>query len=168
MPFNAQRHTNVPLTPAWALECWLWEDDENTSARVNELLEGYAKHDIPVRTIIIDSPWSTRYNDFIIDTTRYPQPAEWFKKLEQEGYRVILWMTCMVNSENDDTELKDTKDWFIAAQKSGFLAGNGSQVKWWKGRGGFIDYTNTEEITWRQNTQEKESEYRWRSHILLE
>lgn len=54
MPFNAQRHGNPPLTPAWALECWLWEDDVNTAAYVDELLEGYAEHDIPVRTILID------------------------------------------------------------------------------------------------------------------
>ena len=30
-PFNAGRHGNPPLTPAWALECWLWEDDVNTA-----------------------------------------------------------------------------------------------------------------------------------------
>jgi len=30
-PFNEQRHGNPPLTPAWALECWLWEDDVNTA-----------------------------------------------------------------------------------------------------------------------------------------
>jgi len=78
MPFNAQRHTGVPITPAWALECWLWEDDYNTAARVDELLNGYAQYNIQVRTIIIDSPWSTRYNDFIVDTTRYPKPAKWF------------------------------------------------------------------------------------------
>ena len=36
-PFNAQRHGNPPLTPAWALECWLWEDDVNTSDYVDEL-----------------------------------------------------------------------------------------------------------------------------------
>jgi len=52
------------LTPAWALECWLWEDDQNTAGYVDTLLAGYQKHDIPVRTILIDSPWSLRYNDF--------------------------------------------------------------------------------------------------------
>ena len=57
-PFNKQRHGNPPLTPAWALECWLWEDDSNTSERVDTLLAGYAKYDIPVRTILLDSPWS--------------------------------------------------------------------------------------------------------------
>ena len=76
IPFNGQRHGRVPLTPAWALECWLWEDDINTAERVDELLAGYAEHDIPVRTIIIDSPWSTRLNDFEVDTMRYPQPRQ--------------------------------------------------------------------------------------------
>ena len=75
IPFNQSRHGRVPLTPPWALECWLWEDDSNTAAAVTELLEGYARHDVPVRTIMIDSPWSERYNDFKVDERRYPDPA---------------------------------------------------------------------------------------------
>ena len=93
VPFNAQRHGNPPLTPVWALECWLWEDDSNTAWYVDTLLEGYSRFDIPVRTILLDSPWSTRYNDFEIDTILYPDPEEWFGKLEEKGYRVVLWMT---------------------------------------------------------------------------
>ena len=38
-PFNGKRHGTPPLTPEWALECWLWEDDDNTALRVDELLE---------------------------------------------------------------------------------------------------------------------------------
>ena len=40
VPFNQSRHGRVPLTPPWALECWLWEDDVNNAAFVKELLEG--------------------------------------------------------------------------------------------------------------------------------
>ena len=98
MFFNQQRHGNPPITPAWALECWLWEDDVNTADRVDTLLAGYAKYDIPVRTILIDSPWSLRYNDYEIDTLRYPHPRQWFGKLQDTGYRVVLWTTNMVNS----------------------------------------------------------------------
>lgn len=87
IPFNQQRHGNPPLTPAWALECWLWEDDVNTSEYVDELLAGYKAHDIPVRTVLLDSPWSLRYNDFIIDTTRYPNPKVWFGNLQKESIR---------------------------------------------------------------------------------
>lgn len=154
-PFNAQRHGNPPLTPAWALECWLWEDDVNTAEYVDELLDGYAKHDIPVRTIIIDSPWSYRYNDFDIDTVLYPDPDQWFEKLQNNGYRVVLWMTTMVNSYNKDLDLKDSQPWYEEAKNNGYLVANGDQNRWWKGKGGFIDYSNPEAMTWWRGLQQR-------------
>ncbi|MCK5210499.1 MAG: glycoside hydrolase family 31 protein, partial [Cyclobacteriaceae bacterium] len=154
-PFNSQRHGNPPLTPAWALECWLWEDDVNTAEYVDELLEGYAEHDIPVRTILIDSPWSYRYNDFDIDTALYPNPDQWFSKLQDDGYRVVLWMTTMVNSFNKDLELKDSQTWFEKAKNNGYIVANGAQNSWWKGKGGFIDYTNPAAMTWWRGMQQR-------------
>jgi len=158
-PFNKQRRGNPPLTPGWALECWLWEDDLNTSDRVDTLLTGYAKYDIPVRTILLDSPWSLRYNDFIIDTARYPDPESWFARLQNNGYRVVLWMTSMINSKSDDTSIRDSESWFDEARKKGFISGNGAQIKWWKGEGGFIDYTNPEAVRWWQGLQQKVFDY---------
>ncbi len=155
MPFNGQRHGNPPLTPPWALECWLWEDDVNTAARVDELLAGYKKYDIPVRTIVIDSPWSTRYNDFQVDTTRYPNPQKWFADLQNRGYRVVLWMTCMVNSYNKDTAIKNSQNWYNLARQRGYLAGDGFQINWWKGKGGFVDYTNPIARKWWHGLQQQ-------------
>lgn len=154
-PFNAQRHGNPPLTPPWALECWLWEDDVNTAERADTLLEGYAKYDVPVRTVILDSPWSLRYNDFIIDRIRYPKPKEWFAKLQDKGYRVILWMTTMVNSKSNDTRISESDDWFKMAKEKGYLVGKGDQINWWKGKGGFIDYTNPEAMKWWHGLQQE-------------
>ena len=153
MPFNAQRHTQIPLTPAWALECWLWEDDVNTAEYVDELLEGYHKYDIPVRTILIDSPWSTRYNDFIVDTTRYPNPEKWFKKLQEKGYRVVLWMTPNVNSFSKDTKIKNSEEWSNEIINQGYIVADDDKIDWWKGVGGFIDYTNPKAVKWWQKQQ---------------
>lgn len=154
MPFNGQRHGNPPLTPAWALECWLWEDDVNTANRVDELLEGYAEHDIPVRTIILDSPWTLRYNDFEVDEDLYPDPKKWFGKLQDQGYRVVLWMTTMVDSYSKDTKIKESDDWFNNAKENGYLINDGKQISWWKGKGGFIDYTNPEAMKWWRGLQQ--------------
>jgi alpha-glucosidase (family GH31 glycosyl hydrolase) len=158
-PFNGQRHGNPPLTPAWALECWLWEDDDNTAIRVDELLSGYAEHDIPVRTILLDSPWSLRYNDFQVDEALYPEPEAWFRQLQDKGYRVVLWMTPMVNSFSKGTGIEASEPWYNLARDQNFLTGNGHQINWWKGTGGFIDYTHPEALLWWRGLQQKVFDY---------
>lgn len=157
--FNKQRHGNPPLTPAWALECWLWEDDYNTAAYVDTLLAGYAAYDIPVRTVILDSPWSTAYNNFKVDTLLYPNPEKWFNKLQNDGYRVVLWMTCMVNTFDKDIQSKHNKEWFDKAVNDGYLAANGRQIEWWKGKGGFLDYTNPDAERWWHAMQQRVFDY---------
>ena len=158
-PYDTEQRLNPPLTPAWALECWLWEDDANTAQRVDTLLMGYAANDIPVRTILLDSPWSTIYNDFQVDTVLYPNPDQWFRTLQNNGYRVVLWMTSMVNSKSKDTRIKDSENWYNDARLKGYLAGKGDQIKWWKGKGGFIDYTNPDALKWWRGMQQKVFNY---------
>ncbi|MHC4062711.1 MAG: TIM-barrel domain-containing protein [Planctomycetota bacterium] len=63
-----------PICPRWAFEPWVWEDNKNTQEAALNLVKGYRDRDIPVGTIIIDSPWETAYNSFDWDKQRYPEP----------------------------------------------------------------------------------------------
>ena len=155
MPFNAQRHGNPPLVPAWALECWLWDGDKLNEEFALELLNGYRDHDLPVRTYLIDFPWATRLNDFTVDEKRYPNPRQFFADLKQRDIRTVLWMTTMVNSKSHDCAIRDSADWFNEAAKKGYLCGGNYQWNWWLGRGGFIDYTNPDAMKWWRGMQDQ-------------
>jgi alpha-glucosidase (family GH31 glycosyl hydrolase) len=103
---------------------------------------------------MIDSPWSYRYNDFEIDTALYPDHDRWFLDLQDNGYRVVLWMTTMVNSYNKGLKLEEDKTFVQRARDKGYLVSDGEENKWWKGRGAFIDYSNAEAMKWWRGMQQ--------------
>lgn len=88
-----------PITPAWAFRHIVWEDSLNTETGAKELVDGYLSRGIPVEATIIDSPWSTAYNDFNWDKARYPDPEGMLSYFKRKDVKVILWLTGVVNQK---------------------------------------------------------------------
>jgi len=153
---SAQEFPNRPpdtsrqaLTPQWAFEVWMWEDNVNTAAAVWDMVNGCARYDLPLRAVIIDSPWATAYNNFVWDEQRYPEPQRLIDDLHARGIKLVMWMTCMINLPDKQPDARGGKeDLYAVAKEKGYLANGGKTTRWWKGEGGFIDYTNPEAVEW--------------------
>lgn len=138
---------NPPITPAWAFEHIVWEDSLNTRAGATKLIDLYFEHKIPVGGIIIDSPWTTTYNDFNWDQAKYPNHQEMISYFKQKDVKIILWMTGAVNYKCLDTPQQKSESYDEAvANKLGI--NDTKPTPWWKGEGIFIDFTNPKAVEW--------------------
>lgn len=128
--------------PIWILGLHIWEDNGNNSKSVNYIIDEYEKYNISFSSIIFDSPWSFSYNDFEIDTIRYPDFKELISKLNYKGKKKIFWLTGFHNLKSTDALLQKSPFFEYYNQKNYFV-NNGSVFNWWKGTGAFVDFTNT-------------------------
>jgi alpha-glucosidase (family GH31 glycosyl hydrolase) len=137
------------VAPPWSMKPWFWEDDINTSEAVWDLVNGCRDHDLPLGAVLIDSPWATAYNNFRFDEKRYPDPRGMIHALHSRGIRVVLWMTNVVNTRNDRSDAPgDDEDLYAIGKTEGYFVNHGDAARWWKGKGGLIDYTNPAAVTW--------------------
>lgn len=142
-----QIDSHPPITPAWMLGHIAWEDEGNTQQSTLRLVREYLEHDIPVDAVIIDSPWSTCYNNFEWDLTRYPEPEDMACQLQQWGVKPILWLTSIVN-ETSKGMPKQKCDTFDYVVKQGYGINNSQSSEWWKGIGVQIDLTDRKAKKW--------------------
>ena len=138
---------NPPITPAWAFEHIAWEDSINTEEGAKALVDGYLQRDIPVGAVIIDSPWSTTYNDFNWDTQRYSDPKRMIDYFKSKDVKVLLWLTGVVNITCKDTRFQKS-DTYDEVVSKGYGINQSKPHAWWKGEGVHIDFTNEEAIAW--------------------
>lgn len=127
-----------PPWPEWPLKHWVWED-ESTQESAESLVEDYMRNDVPVGAIIIDSPWATGYNTFQFDPALFPDAQGMIDDFHDLDVKVFLWVTPVVNIDSPNYE---------EGLINGYYINDGRLLKWWKGYGSFIDYTNPDAVAW--------------------
>ncbi len=136
---GAPNPNNPPVTPRWAFEPWVWEDNGNTRSSTESVVSGYLSRQIPVGGVIVDSPWETGYNTLVWDSSRYPNATDMITQFHGKGVKVITWTTAFVDT---DTDIYQT------AKQQGYGVANSQNFTWWKGTGIHIDITNPAAANW--------------------
>jgi alpha-glucosidase (family GH31 glycosyl hydrolase) len=132
----------------WALGLWVWEDGANTAERAREIVNEYLERDIPVSVVILDSPWSEEYNNFIFDKDLYPDPQAFIDEMHGKDVRVVLWVSSMINKFTRKSGGAQESELFREAAANGYLCGHGALTESEQGQGAFLDYTSPEAVAW--------------------
>jgi alpha-glucosidase (family GH31 glycosyl hydrolase) len=143
-----------PLTPRWAYEPWVWEDEENDADATISLVDGYRQRDIPVGGVIVDSPWQTNYNTFEV-SKEFGNPDRLMTRLRDRNVRVLFWATGFINTSSIDGPDRGQAANFQEAFDRGYLVDGGQTYEWDKGEGAAVDFFNPDAVAWWYGQMDK-------------
>lgn len=142
------------VPPPWAFGLWKSRDVHHNQDSVLVDVDKLRRHRIPATVLVLDSPWETGYNDFIINRQQFPDPEAMARRIQGAGLYLCLWLTPFVNSRNvqDMTGIDARTQTFDAAAAAGYLVedstGAVAEMPWWKGTGGLVDFTDPAAVRW--------------------
>ena len=158
------RLTGLPvLLPEWAYGHWKSRDVYAHQSDVEDDFDGYARHDLPLDAIVIDSPWETQYNTWRFNPHQFPDAPGLIARMREAGVRTVVWVAPWVNLEsNDGQRPPDAESERLHAEPAenyaeGAAAGHfvrspdGGEpyvAQWWMGTGSPVDFTSEAADAW--------------------
>ncbi len=138
---------NLPhgLYAPWAHAHWVWlKNDLGNQDNCTALVDTYRDLNIPVGVLNIDSEWATAFNNFEVDTVKFPDFEGLIKSMHENDIRVTMWATSMVDTDDPDYQEAIDNQYLVRWGKTGEVR----PLKWWHGEGGLLDYTNPNVVAW--------------------
>jgi alpha-D-xyloside xylohydrolase len=159
--FTAQAGRAI-LPPYWAFAPWKARDYHQNQDQVIEDVDKNRALGLPASVILIDSPWTTAYNDYKFNPKQFADAPAMTKYIHSQGYKLVLWHTPWIDIKSDPPKeagfadkMSPTSDNYqFAADQHLFVKdahGNPYVGRWWKGLGSMIDFTYPKAKQWWQD-----------------
>ena len=147
-PLDITRHyyatTGQPLLPAlWALGPWIWRDENDDQAQVEDDAAKIRSLDLATSAMWIDRPYEATVNTFVWDAARFPDPAAMLQTLRGLGLRLALWHAPYLDDAPETAALRqEAKDAGYFPPTVGLLTSSWEEP---------IDFTNPAAMAWWQD-----------------
>ncbi len=167
LPRILERYTGLvgraKLPPYWAFAPWKSRNWHPDTTAVYEDIDRYRQLGLPASVLVLDSPWATNYNTFQMNRLQFPDPEAMVGRIHAAGFKLCLWLTAFIDQTTwtpSEPELVGKIPLtaaanFEPARRDGYLLRNDSGgvylARWWKGRGGLIDFSNPAAVRWWQD-----------------
>ena len=147
-PLDLTRHyyeaTAYPRVPApWALGPWIWRDENEDQAQVENDLDTIRELDLATTAYWIDRPYATAVNTFDYGAEKFTDADAMIAKMHALGFRTALWHTPYL-----DESSAATADLRAEAVDNGYYPPSPGAL--FNGWGKPVDLTNPDAYAWWQ------------------
>lgn len=139
------------LPPLWSFGLWMSRNSYVSWDVVDEVAENIRKHDLPCDVLHLDTAWFNRdWNcDLKFSQERFPNPAEYIKKYEKDGFKISLWQYNFIPPNEDNTHYHEAvENGYLSKDKNGNPYQLPEEMRGSWGTDVTVDFSNPEAREW--------------------
>ena len=141
---NYRRITGYPaMPPVWSFGTWMSRCSYFSDAEVSEVARRLRAEGYPADVLHLDTGWFEKdwYCDWKFSARNFPDPADFFQRMEQQHFKISLWQYPYVRPEVEQA---------VTALENGYVGRETDQSKrFWLGY--TLDFTALEAVRWYQS-----------------